>query len=267
MKKRFIPIVSIIYGVLLIYLFMSGKLSSFLAPNMHIYFYLSIVPLIIIGLVTVIKAPKIKFKITDLILLLPIIMLLLAGDGTLTSSFAKSRMNNNNVNKTKTAEKSKTEEKKEEEPTIDKEKYDFSNVYFDVIDSTYQGLSNYLTYTSGARIYSGKTIRVTGFIIKNESYLRDNLVAIGRYGITCCAADAEFAGFMVNIDATKVKENEWYTIEGVLKEDLDGEGYDILSIEVINIKKASKPKDTYVYMCNEYGKGDCSDLQKYEFIY
>ena len=265
MKKKLIPIICIIYSLLLIFMLVTNKLSNFLAPNMHIYFYLSILPLFVIGVVTLTKTPHIKFRITDLILLLPIVMLILSGDGTLTSSFAKSRISNTQ-NKVKTEEKIKTEDKKEDNgPDIE---YDFKNVDFDVVDSTYQGLSNYLTYTSGAReTYAGKTIRVTGFIIKDEVYLRDDLVAIGRMAITCCAADAEFAGFMANIDETKVKENGWYTIEGVLKKDKDGEGYDILSIEVINIKKAKAPKEKYVYMCSEYGSGTCADLQKYKFVY
>ena len=267
MKNRLIPIISILYSILLLFMAITGKLNYFLAPNMHIYFYLSIVPLFIIGLVTLFKPLHIKIKLTDLILFLPIIMLLLAGDGTLSVSFAKSRVSNTQ-NKTKAVEKTKDTKKedKKEEPKEDI-KYDFSNVYFDVKDSTYQGLSSYLTYTSGARIYAGKTIRVTGFVIKNEVYLRDNLFGIGRYAITCCAADAEFAGFMVSYDASKVEENGWYTIEGVLKEDKDGEGYDILSIEAINVKKAKKPKEAYVYMCSEYGSGNCSDLQKYDFVY
>ena len=265
MKKRLIPIICIIYSLLLIFMLITNKLNNFLAPNMHIYFYLSILPLFIIGVVSLFKAPNIKFRITDLILLLPVLMLILSGDGTLSGSFAKSRISNTQ-SKTKSEEKIRTEDKKEDNgPDIE---YDLKNIYFDVKDSTYQGLANYLTYTSGARdTYTGKTIRVTGFIIKDEVYLRDDLVAIGRMAITCCAADAEFAGFMASIDSSKVKENEWYTIEGVLKKDKDGEGYDILSIEVINIKKAKKPKEKYVYMCSEYGSGNCADLQKYEFVY
>ena len=262
MKKRFIPIICIIYSILVGYLIISGKLSYFLAPNMQIYSYLSVLPLLLIGIITLIKFTHYNAKITDIILLLPIVMLIFVGDGTLTTSFTKNRVNN--VNKTKTESKEPVKKEEKEEVT---EKIDFSNPYFDVVDSTYQGLANYLTYTSGARIYSGKTIRVTGFAIKDQPYLGDNLIAIGRLSITCCAADAEFAGFMVKYDPSKVKENEWYEIEGVLEEGKDGEGYDILAIKAVNVKKVKAAKEKYVYMCSEYGSGNCKDLQKYEFIY
>ena len=263
MKKRFIPIICIIYSIIVGYLIFSGKLSYFLAPNMQIYAYISVVPLFVIGLITLFKNSNINIKVTDIILLLPIVMFLFVGDGTLSSSFAKNRANN--INKTKTTDNAKKEE--QEEVIDNKEEYDFSDVYFDVIDSTYQGLANYLAYTQGARIYSGKTIRVKGTIIKDEVYLNDNLVALGRLSITCCAADAEFSGFFVKIDASKVEENAWYEIEGVLEEGQDAEGYDILAIRAVNIKKVDAPKEKYVYMCSEYGNGTCKDLQKYEFVY
>ncbi len=269
MKKQYLSIICIIYSILLIYLILTNKLSTYLAPNMHIYIYLSIIPLSLIGIVSLIKTSKIKLKLTDLILVLPILMLILSGDGTLSISFAKARMNNAQK-KVRTIERKIDTEKEEIKTTNENDisnKYDLNDIYFDVKDSTYQTLSNYLTYTEGARMYAGKTIRVTGFVIKGEPYLKDNLFALGRYAITCCAADAEFSGFMVNYDSSKVKEDSWYTVEGVLKLDTDGEGYDILSIEVINIKKASKPKDSYVYMCSEYGNGKCEELQKYDFIY
>lgn len=264
MKKRYLSIICIIYSILLIYLVLTNNLNVFLAPNMHIYTYLCIIPLIVIGITLLIKVSDFKFKITDLILLLPIIMLILSGDGTLSTSFAKARINNTQKRIKIVNKKTDSNENK---PIEEDSKTDLSNIFFDVKDSTYQTLANYLTYTEGARIYAGKTIRVTGFVIKNEPYLKDNLFALGRYAISCCAADAEFSGFMVNYDASKVKEDKWYTVEGKLKLDTDGEGYDILSIEVINIKEAKKPKDTYVYMCSEYGNSKCEDLQQYEFIY
>ena len=264
MRKKIIPIICIIYSIFISYLVFTDKLSYFLAPNMKIYAYLSIFPLFLIGIVMLFNKKNIDFKIFDIILLLPLVMFLFVGDGTLSISFAKNRVSN--INKTRVVDNNDVKE--DENEVIDSsEEYDFSDTYFDVIDSTYMELANYLTYTRGAKIYSGKTIKVTGFAIKDEEYLSDELFAIGRLAITCCAADSEFVGFMVKYDKSKIEENAWYEIEGVLEEGVDGAGYNILEIKAINIKKTTPAKEKYIYMCSEYGSGTCKDLQKYDFIY
>ena len=37
-----------------------------------------------------------------------------------------------------------------------------------------------------------------------------NYIGIGKYGITCCAADAGFVGFLSKLGNHKVKVNKWY---------------------------------------------------------
>lgn len=60
---------------------------------MQMYLKVSLIPMLIIGLVLLFsKKDNHKFKVTDLVLLIPIIALILANDGRLTTSLVKNRM-------------------------------------------------------------------------------------------------------------------------------------------------------------------------------
>ncbi len=262
MKNKFISLICIIYSLFLSYLLITRKIDNYLAPSMQIYVIISIIPCLIIGIGNLFIHSDIKFDIKDLLLLLPIMIFIFSGDGKFTTSFASSRMSMKR--EIRTIEKKKTDEVVKED---DNSEYDINDIYFDVVDSTYSVLANYLVYTEGARVYAGKTIRVSGMAVRDTSYLNDGYFALGRYSITCCAADSEFTGFIIKYDTSKIKDNNWYQVEGVLKRDKDKEGYDILVIDVVNIKKIEPFKQQYVYQCNQYGNGKCEDLAKYDFVY
>ena len=254
MKNKFLAVVCFIYSLLIIFVWLSGSLNNFLAPNMQIYLKLSIIPMVIMGIVIILNKIHYKYKLTDLVLLLPIIMVFLAGDGNLTITLAS-----NKINRVKNNDEEIIE-------YVPEDNYDFDNVYFDVKDETYSYLANYITYMTGAKKFVGKTIRVKGFSIDYSDFLLDGYYAIGKYAITCCAADAEIAGFIIKTDE-KIKQNEWYEVEGVLEQAKDNEGYNIMVINVINIKKSNPDKTQYVYSCETYGKDACKELQKYDFEY
>ena len=285
MRKKFLGFVCFLYTSIILYVLISDKLKNYLAPQMQIYLKLSVIPLFIIGIVLwSIKNKKDKFKISDLILILPLIMLIVAGDGRLTVSFASNRINNYNKDRNVIKEDVTDDDigikqdnnngvpleeiKEEPDSNIKNDLYDFSDTYFDVVDSTYDSLANYITYVPGASIYEGKTIRVKGFVITKEDYIPDGYFALGKYSVSCCAADATFVGFIAKYDINKVKNNNWYEIEGVLVKDKDKLGSDILAIEVINIKEIDGSKEEqYVYPCYAYDNGMCSEVQKYDLKY
>lgn len=271
--KRFLGIICLLYSSIFGYVIFFDKLKNFLAPSMQIYIKLSLIPMIFIGLVMLFNNKvNYKFKISDLILLLPLILLIFAGDGRLTSNFASNKMTNlNNENKTIVEDKKEekldqniVEEKIKDNTKTNEEKttYDFSNVDFNIVDSTYNELADYLTYAPKAIEYTDKKIRVKGFIIKD---LSSKYYIIGKYSITCCAADATFVGFYFNTDY-EVKENKWYEIEGILKKENDN--YVKTYIEAINIKEIdSKKEEQYVYPCYAYDNGLCTDISKYNLEY
>lgn len=273
MRKKFLGFICFLYTSIIIYVLLSGSIKNYLAPQMQIYLKLSILPLFIMGVVLYsIKKDKDEFKVSDLILILPIILLFISGDGRLTMTLARNRINNYNDRKNNDVIEEERVVRLEEisEEDIDNvdnsSNYDFSNTYFDVSDSTYDGLANYITYVAKSDTYEGKTIRVRGFTVTEEEYIPNGYFAIGKYSISCCAADATFIGFIGK--NKKIKNNTWYEIEGVLVKDKDNLGYDILAIDVINIKEIDgNSEEQYVYPCYAYDDGSCKDMQKYNLEY
>lgn len=87
--------------------------------------------------------------------------------------------------------------------------------------------------------YNGKKIKVTGFYYESG----DGSPAIGKYVISCCAADARIMGIWLE-KALNYAPNTWLEIEGTLKE-VDIKGQRDIAIEVIKEKQIPTPKDPY----------------------
>ena len=282
MSKRFLGIICLLYTFILSYVTFFDKLKNYLAPQLQIYIKISIVPMLIISLVLLFN-DKInhKFKYSDLILLLPLLLLITSGDGRLTISFANNRTTNFKIEKKETSSTDQTNTttkkditKEEINNNSNKEElkqqeivnsYDFSKVDINVIDANYGELANYITFEKKAEKYSGKTIRFSGFALDQSSYLDKGYYAIGKYIITCCAADAEFGGFIVKYDK-EIIPGKWYEVEGIL-EKLDNDA-GAMAVNVINIKEISSAnQEEYVYPCYVYDGGLCEALANYNFEY
>lgn len=288
--KKFLGVICLIYSSLIIFVWLSGNLNNYIAPNMQIYIKGSIIPLTVIGLVLLINNKiNYKFKISDLVLLLPLILILFCGDGNLSIDVAKVKATAKNRTKTEEQEtkeetiidvETKKEEIKEEqkeeqkdvEEAITKEdpivKNTINDFFFEIKESNYSYLADYLTYMKGAQKYIGKTIKAKGFAVDYSDYLTDGYFAFGRYMITCCAADAEFTGFMVKYPKEKIEYGKWYEVEGYLELGKDSEGYDVMTINPTSVKEVSKgDSNNNVYSCDTYGKDACEELQKYDLEY
>ena len=277
--KKFLSIICFIYSSIIIYVWIFGKLKYFLAPQMSIYLKLSIIPLLLMGFVLLFNNHlNYKFKISDLIFLLPVILLVFSGDGKLTLSFASSRMSqvvnqnkNDNLNKEKidnnkdySDDENKDAKEVIEDKNQGKEKVD---IYFDVNDKSYNVLVSYLTYTSAAHKYEGKGIKVRGFSL-TKTYLPNEYFMLGKYLISCCAADATYNGFIIKYNNFEVKNNTWYEIEGILRKGKDLEEYEFMYIDVYSIKEIDpKTEEEYVYPCYVYDNGACEEVGKYNLEY
>lgn len=261
MRKKFLGIVCILYSLLVLYIVLSGYLKNYLSPSMQKYILVATPILFIMGIINIIsKENDYKFKFSDLILLLPILILFLAKDGRLSTSIANNRTTS--FKKSSVTEQKKEKEKIEE---IDDKEYDFSNVDFDVKDDSYQFFSDQLTYSENPDILVGKTIRVRGFTLTKDSAIPKGYFGIGKYIISCCVADAGFGGFIAKINNNiKIKNDKWYEVEGVLKKGKDGFKNTILYIDIKNIKEISKKnEELYVYPCYSYGDGECEAYKEY----
>lgn len=276
MKNKFLGIISVTYFYIILYVIFSNKLKLFLAPNLQIYIKFSMLPLFLISVIVFSNNNNnYKFKISDLILFLPLIMMFFVGDGSFSKSFAKNRMVNyvSKVDKKEKVE-TKTENNLEENKNNDNNELventdneEIADIFFDINDKSYSALASYLSFSEKSKIYEGKTIRVKGFTIMNESYIPNGYFALGKYEINCCAADAEFTGFYVKYDTSKIKEGLWYEIEGFLKLD-NINGNNSLVIQPKTVKEIdSKSEEEYVYPCYSYDDGSCKEISKYNIEY
>ena len=258
MKNKFLGIICLLYSGLIGYVWIFNKIKNYLAPNMQIYLKISFFILLIIGILNIInKEIKYKLKKIDLILILPIIMFIISGNGRLTASLATNRMININD------KIENNEELNEEKIDTENKEYDFTNPYFDVKDETYDGLSNYLTFTTKTNTYVGKTIRIRGLATNKQESILDGFFLIGKYLISCCVADASFVGFIVKKDEFKIQENNWYEIEGILERTKDKNKNSMMKIKIINLKEIdSKTEEEYIYPCYTYNSS-CEAMSKY----
>ena len=104
---------------------------------------------------------------------------------------------------------------------------------------------------------------IKGFALTSGDFLPNNYFAIGKYSISCCAADVGFVGFMVeNNQNFNIKENEWYELYGILSIEDDNSFYHTLKVIPISIKEIDKRNEEYyVYLCYYYNS--CEKLSKY----
>ena len=276
--KKYLGAVCLLYLGITIYLLVTGTISNYLAPTMHIYIKLSIIPLFLMALILLLSKDNHRFQVSSLILLLPLVMFILSSDGRLSLSFASNRITTNKIEEKvneKKEEPKPVEEKKEEKKeeikqeikVEEKTTYDFTNVDIDVVDAAYDEVVNYLTFTPNAVNYVGKTIRIRGFTLKDESYIPSGYFLIGKYLVNCCVADSTYDPLFATYDG-EVTNNGWYEIEGVLEKMPDNDNQFVLGIKVINIKTiSSNDEELYIYPCYAYDDGLCEATKKYQFEY
>ncbi|WDC83247.1 TIGR03943 family protein [Caloramator sp. mosi_1] len=106
--------------------------------------------------------------------------------------------------------------------------------YLDVLDELQRNLDK----------YQEREIKIEGFVFKDKSFNKNQFV-VARMLITCCAADAQIIGLMVEGDYN-VKENEWVRVEGVINKGVYN-GDIIPIIRSKSVKLIEKPKEEYIY--------------------
>lgn len=262
MRKKYLALISFSYLSMFVFFIFTNRLKNFLAPQMYIYVQLGIIPLFLIFINYIIRKEEKhccthekcdhkeneKFSYFNLILLVPILMIILSGDGKLSLDLAS----NKNIANTRNASQQKKENINDKEKgDVNKDKKETpKKELFEIDDKNYYTLSNYLTYEEEALKLEGKKIKVKGFTLKKATFLKDKQFAIGKYVITCCASDALFSGFFVKEENLnkEIKENTWYEIEGVLVKDVDKENLPILAIKPTKITEIDgKKEEQYIY--------------------
>ena len=94
MRNKYFCIICFLYSFIIGYVWFSGLIKNFLAPQMQVYIKCAFFLLIIFGIVMLFIKGRKNIKVSDLFLLLPLVLLLLAGDGRISVSLAENRSSN-----------------------------------------------------------------------------------------------------------------------------------------------------------------------------
>ncbi len=263
MKKRYLGLICILYSGMITYIYFSKQLSNFIAPSMQKYTLISVPILFIMGLAIIFKEEHYHFKVSDLVLVLPIVILIISGSGKLSLNASNNRNTTFGRNKTVTTSKTTTTEEKNNSSEISK---DFD---FDIVDEVYTLLGDGITYNSKPERLKGKTIRVKGFSLLKGDGIPEGYFALGKYFVSCCTADAGFGGFIVkNNESYNIKNNTWYVLEGIIDTAQDSYGTPIGIINITSIKEINGKKETtYVYPCYSYSEEACMRISEYNIEY
>lgn len=97
---------------------------------------------------------------------------------------------------------------------------------------------------SNTEDYIGREIKIDGFVFRDKDF-KQNQFVVARLFVTCCAADAQVLGLMVegNFNAG---DNQWVRVEGVIGEGMY-KGEKIPTIKAKTIKTIQKPSTEYIY--------------------
>jgi len=96
--------------------------------------------------------------------------------------------------------------------------------------------------------YTGQKVNLSGFVIHPPEMSQDHL-AIARFVITCCAADAYPVGLPVRVpggDRSAYPADKWFQVEGAMvTETLNGKRQ--LVIQATSLKEIPEPASPYDY--------------------
>lgn len=94
--------------------------------------------------------------------------------------------------------------------------------------------------------FIGKEIEISGFIYKEEEMGIDRM-AVSRFAVNCCSADALPYGMMVNWPkAREYASDEWVKVSGKLTTSIYMEN-EIMTLDVTRVERIEAPATPYVY--------------------
>lgn len=102
------------------------------------------------------------------------------------------------------------------------------------------------------KAFMGKEIEITGFVYREEEMGKER-IAVSRFAMNCCSADALPYGLMINWPkANEFADDEWVTVRGTLTTStyLDNE---IIQLDAIKVERIQTPESPYVYPDLDFG--------------
>lgn len=103
-----------------------------------------------------------------------------------------------------------------------------------------------------AEQFTGKTVRLSGFVYRDDSMNARQFV-VGRFSVQCCSADAAPFGVLVEYDrAGLYAVDEWVDITGTIGR-TKLEGMELMVVKATQVAKIKPPKEQYVYPNYDFG--------------
>lgn len=208
----------------------TGKIYYFLHPRLFIYSVFASIMLLILFLFEVYKMFREKHHHHEKIKILPYMMFMVF---IVVAGLYQFENASSNIAKNKDANYSFSIMKRNgkiEDGVID---VNNSN-YLDVLDELHRNLDNYID----------REIVIDGFVFRDKSFTQNQFV-VARMLVTCCAADAQIVGLLVD-GKCEYKEDEWIRVEGTIDKG-SYYGDTIPTIKAKQINKIDKPKEEYIY--------------------
>lgn len=119
--------------------------------------------------------------------------------------------------------------------------------FIDMNDTVYA--SYYDKISLEADKYKGRTIKLKGFVYKEEGFQPNQLV-ISRFLISHCVADASIVGFLSEFEeAATLNKDTWIEAEGII-ELTTYNGMELPLIKITEWKEIKEPNEPYLFPIN-----------------
>ncbi|WP_027963002.1 TIGR03943 family putative permease subunit [Halalkalibacillus halophilus] len=121
--------------------------------------------------------------------------------------------------------------------------------HIEITDENYIGVISLLEEDPSA--FEGKTVSYIGFVFR-EGDFKENQVVAGRFGITCCTADAGIFGLIATDERFQdITNDTWVRITGTLGTE-EYRGWQLTTVEPESIDVVEEPDNPYVYEQFDY---------------
>lgn len=230
--------------LMLLKLLVTGDIQYFIAPKMVKFSIFTLIICIIIGLIhffEVLKESHIACKCCSnhksssislvILISIPIITSSLFSNNVIGASIASKRGISYHENVVKNQTK--------------KIKIKSNDSNFITVDDSMYG-HTILAVQENVDHYVGKKISFNGFIYRDKQF-SENQVYVSRFAISCCVADAQVFGLMVEGKEVSLFTNDqWVNVTGTIQKKKIGKFYKPV-IQLNKIESIKPLKDPYVY--------------------
>lgn len=206
------------FAAMILYLAVTGTYLQYVTPKTLPYLYFTVCVMALWGFFGLLRRTRSVQKTRTahcLTLVIPILFLLLPHSAVTSSSLSSGYVGATNPGTT--VQQAQQLQSQSSEPAYGSalSGLDEANKTITVSDSEF-----YLWISAlyeNPQKYDGYHIRMTGFVFRDSSQMKDNEFVPARLMMTCCVADLTPVGLLCQYDKTaELKADSWITAEGTL---------------------------------------------------